>query len=633
MSDPQYDSVQRQIERVTSSSLSRRTLLRRGGALGGVALFGGALGGLLSACGGSSAVDEVVPTPTTAPGQTATSTTAPSGGGASTPSGGTGSVERPVYTGDDAAARRIRKLIILTQPQANVPEEYEAIQLAVSQIRQLGIDIEAKVVPWEQMSDIVWFDRQKWDMTAWQMVGRPERLDPDEFIYNLFHSSTAADGYNFVGYESSEYDELAEAQRVELDRDKRQEIIYKLQEVINEDQPYFFFVYPHENFAYNAAVWDESTIVEARGIGIKNFWTFIGATPKGNQKDMILNTLSVVQAINPLYISGGVDSWITELIWDRLMRIDASGLPQPWAAEKVEWVDGTTVVCTLRDGMTWHDGQPVTVDDVVFSFEAPAGNMSPMYKPFVSNIEAVTAVDDKTVQFKLKNASAAFETSGLAKLNIIPKHIWEPILADLESKGQNAETYQEETPIGSGPFKFVNWKQSEEIVLAANTDHWSAPKMERWILRDVPNVAAGIGGLQSGELNFLSEYTGDPEILNQAVEQNSDLKLVSTIVVGFRFLAPNHRRAPMDDVAFRRAIQASIGIDQIVKNIYKGFATIADSHVSKALEFWHNPNLKSYGESDIDTATQILIDAGYEWDSEGFLLYPAGKTETLKPEV
>ncbi len=263
-------------------------------------------------------------------------------------------------------ASRIRKLGVLTQPQASVPEEFESIQLAASQITQLGIELDIQAMPYDQLSDIVWFDRPTWDLTAWQMVGRPERLDPDEFIYNLFHSSTAEDGYNFVGYINPEYDALAEAQRSEVDLEKRQAIVLETQKVVARDQPYTFFVYPAANYAFNKTIFDESTVVDAKGIGIKNYWTFVGATPLGDQKDMILNTLVSIQAINPLYISGGTDSWITELIWDRLMRVGADGLPTPSAATSIEWVDNLTCNVTLRDGLTWHDGQPVTTDDVVF---------------------------------------------------------------------------------------------------------------------------------------------------------------------------------------------------------------------------------------------------------------------------
>jgi peptide/nickel transport system substrate-binding protein len=529
-----------------------------------------------------------------------------------------------------AGSQRVRKLSILVQPQASVPEEFEGIQLAAQQLKEIGLDIDVQAMPWEQMSDLVWFERDNWDMTAWQMVGRPERLDPDEFVYNLFHSSTAEDGYNFVGYINPEYDALADAQRSEMDREKRKEILYQAQEIIANDQPYIFFVYPHESFAYNSSIWDPASVVDAKGIGIKNYWTFVRAAPLGEQKDMVLNTQAVVQAINPLYISGGTDSWITELIWDRLMRVAADGLPQPYAAESVEWSDDVTVAVTLRPDLTWHDGQPLTVDDVVFSFQAPAGTMSPMYKPFVDPIESITAVGDNQVEFKLKAPFAAFETAGLAKVNLIPKHVWEPVFADLEAQDLNAQEYQEEAPIGSGPFRFVNWARAQEIVLEANPDHFEPPQMARWILRDMPNVSAALGALQSGEINFLSEYTGDPTLLQGAVDgSGGGLTMVSTMVVGFRVLAPNERRAPFDDPALRRAIATAIGKDQIQQNIYKGFATIADSHVSKALEFWHAPDLPDYATTDIEGARKILEDAGYSWDEEGFLLYPEGQTETI----
>jgi peptide/nickel transport system substrate-binding protein len=574
-------------ERIATSDLSRRELMRRAAGLGAAAVVGG---GLL----------------TVHPDDAAAAPRAQSGD------------------------RRVRKLQLLTNPQANVPEEFEQAQVAAKQLKEIGIELDVQVADNTKLQDFVWFSRDQWDMTMWQMVGRPERLDPDEFVYNLFHSSTAADGYNFVGYINPEYDKLAEAQRVEMDREKRKAIIDQAQQIIANDVPFLFTVYPHQNFAYNKAIWDETTIVESKGIGIKAYWTFVGATPLTDQKDMILNTTVSVQAINPLYISGGVDSWVTELIWDRLMRIDPSGLPQPYAAEKVEWTDERTVVCTLRPGMTWHDGQPVTVDDVIFSFQAPAGDMAPMYKPFVAPIETVSAIGDNQVQFVLKAPTAAFETSGLAKLNLIPKHIWGPILDDMQAQGQNAQNAQEDTPIGSGPFKFSSWARQQEIVLEANPNHFQAPKMARWILRDMPNVSASLGALQSGEINFLSDYTGDPELLKQAVDATDGLAMVSTIPVGFRFYAPNGRRPPLDDPALRRAMATAIGKQQIVQNIYKGFATVADSHVSKALEFWHADGLPDYATADVEAAKAILTEAGYSWDDEGHLLYPEGKSETLE---
>ena len=117
--------------------------------------------------------------------------------------------------------------------------------------------------------------------------------------------------------------------------------------------------------------------------------------------------------------------------------------------------------------MKWHDGQPVTLDDVIFSFQAPAGDKAPMYKPFVTDIASIEKIGDQTLRFTLKQPNATFLTATLAKINLIPKHIWEPVLKDLAGKPETAEQLKEVSKIGSGPFKLVRWKPTEEILLGA----------------------------------------------------------------------------------------------------------------------------------------------------------------------
>lgn len=279
--------------------------------------------------------------------------------------------------------------------------------------------------------------------------------------------------------------------------------------------------------------------------------------------------------------------------------------------------------------MKWHDGQPLTVDDVVFSFQAPMGKMAPMYKPFVANIASVEKVGENQVQFKLKQPSAAFLTTSLAKVNLIPKHIWGPILKELEAKGVNAEKYQEKTPIGSGPFRFVHWKQGEEVILEANPNHFMAPKMRRWIVRVTSNQEAALGMLQNGEINFLSSYNGDPALLADKVKANPNLKMVAAIDMGSRFVGLNNRRPPFKDKAFRQALQYVINRQTIVDMIYKGYAVPSHAIISPALDFWYNKDLDSMYPYNPDKAKEILKQAGYEWDAQGHLLYPKGQKETL----
>ncbi len=527
------------------------------------------------------------------------------------------------------AIRQIRELVIVTWPQAGDPQQYEAARIAAEGMRKLGLKVTVRPMPWEQLSDYVWYNRTKWDMTTWQMVGRPERSDPDEILVNLFSSSTAKDGYNFIGFINPKYDELAQAQRSATDPDTRKKLVHEAQRMLAEQQPYTFLVNPKTIYAFNNQVWDAKTIVDQKGIGIKNFWTFIQATPKGAQKDMVLNAQDPVIAINPLYISGKVDSWVTEVIWDRLMRVGPDGLPRPWAASAVKWMNPTTLDVVLRPGMRWHDGRPVTAEDVIFSFMAPKGGKVPMYKPFVANIADIKKVNETTLRFVLEKPQASFLTSTLAKLNLVPRHVWEPMLQSIEGKKDTAEQLQEKAPVGSGPFKFVSWTRGQEVVLEANPQHWAAPKMHRWILRTVANVEASLGGLRTGEINFLSDYLGDPTVLAGLSRQDPRITVVASTDIGFQFIAYNERRPPFNDPVFRKALSMAIDRTLIRLVAYKGYGVVADSPVSQALEFWHAPDLPQVPYS-VQAARDLLKKAGYDWDSQGRLVYPANQSEALE---
>jgi peptide/nickel transport system substrate-binding protein len=522
---------------------------------------------------------------------------------------------------------RVRKLVLLSAPQSSDPQEFQAASLIAAIWKQLGLELEVRPMPRQQLSDLVWNQREKWDMTMWRMIGRPERSDPDELVSSLFNSQLVATGYDFIGYVNAGYDKVAEAQRQELDRDKRQILVREAQDLINHDQPYIFLVFPKNNYGFLNTVWKPESFVEQGGIGIRCFWSFLAAEPVGETKDMIVNSSESLVALNPLYIGGAVDSWAAELVWDRLMRIGPDGTATPWSAEKAEWRDNTTLDVTLRPGQMWHDGQPVTVDDVVFSFQAPAGTMAPMYKPFVTNIADVSALDDKVVRFKLKAPNAGFLVTSLGKVNLTPKHIWEPLLKDLAAKGQTAEQYQEPAPIGSGPFRLARFNLSEEVVLEGNTKHWRAPKMSRWIMRVVTNNDAALGMLRRGELNFLADYRGDPRLLLDLAKQDPSVSVVSTTDMGFRFLAPNERRPPFNDPQFRRALSAATNRPMLAAAAWQGFAVPANSMIAPSLSFWAKPGIDNV-KFDISEAKKILADAGYSV-VDGHLHYPPGMKETI----
>ena len=120
----------------------------------------------------------------------------------------------------------------------------------------------------------------------------------------------------------------------------------------------------------------------------------------------------------------------------------------------------------------------------------------------------------------------------------------------------------------------------------------------------------------------MREWPGDSQILQEVADNDPNIALFSSPELGFRFLAFNLRTEPFDDPAVRQAVAHVVPREAIIANIFKGFAVPADSYVSVAIDYWHNPNLPHY-DYDLEAARQILADAGYTWDDEGRLLYPA----------
>ena len=297
-----------------------------------------------------------------------------------------------------------------------------------------------------------------------------------------------------------------------------------------------------------------AAIVEEAGIGIRNFWTFLNAAPLTAQKDMILNAPQPISSLHPIHMDadrqlghrhdlGPPDAGRPE------RRGRCPGPPNP----SLGWIRRTLEV-TLRDGMEFHDGQPVTAEDVQYSFEVPGdqGEGAAVLSERRQYRQRRRSPARTTLRFTLKAPQSSFFISTLCKIAIIPKHVWKPIMDSLEGTSQTVEDYREEKRIGSGPFRFVHWRDPEEVMLERNDRHWMPPKLDRWILRTVPNQEATLGMLRNGEINFLAIFTGDPQNVAALAQQEPNIHVVTTTDLGIQFIAMNHRRPPFNDTAFRR---------------------------------------------------------------------------------
>lgn len=304
------------------------------------------------------------------------------------------------------------------------------------------------------------------------------------------------------------------------------------------------------------------------------------------------------------------DRDINRLIFSGLMRFDSHGLPEPDLAES--WgasSDGMQYNFSIRPNAVWHDGQPVTSDDVIFTIEAikSSGSLFPQdIKDLWSQI-LVKKLDDKTIQFKLPEPFAPF--LDYATFGILPKHLLESVPAD-----QLANADFNIKPIGTGPYKFdrlmTSGGQITGVVLAVNKDYYlQRPFIEQIVFRFYPDSASAFDAYKQGEVLGVSRLTQD--VLPSALKEPGLSVYASRLPqLGLVFLNLNNPAVPfLQSAKVRHALMLGINRSQIVSRILQGQAIIADSPILPGS--WAYYNEIDHFEYDPDMAASLLKGEGY----------------------
>jgi peptide/nickel transport system substrate-binding protein len=204
---------------------------------------------------------------------------------------------------------------------------------------------------------------------------------------------------------------------------------------------------------------------------------------------------------------------LVNLVYDTLFWSQAKEDPEPWLAEKaVPADDFRTWTVTLRPGVTWHDGQPLTAEDVKFSFDyyQRQAGASGRYAHHVSDVppfQAAEVVDPLTVRFTYKAPAPTFKILPGADLPIIPKHIWENITEPAKASTN--------PPVGSGPYKVVEIVPDQRYRLQANPSYFKGkPTVDQIDMPIVKDPAAAFAALRTGQADFVSRDV-PPELVGQ----------------------------------------------------------------------------------------------------------------------
>jgi peptide/nickel transport system substrate-binding protein len=520
---------------------------------------------------------------------------------------------RPVHSAQDKPGR----VPTLEALLPSFPQWVEASRIMAPEWRKLGLDVHLTTRTFQAAFALMLKRPPAYGhiaMTSWG--GRDERIDPNFFLEELYHSSRAKQekGRNYELYMNPEVDKLIEAQKREMDRDKRRELVWKCQEVIAKDYPIWYICHHNYVNAYNADWEGVTPRMGAGGFFPYSPWTYLNLKSKSGKKTFTLTYRYLIGNFNPFQVTGAVEQAWHRFVYDTFTKLDVNMEVIPWAAESWKRQDYTTFDITLRDGMMWHDGKPVTIEDAKFSFDLVQRVNPAMYSHVVDVIEGTEIIGDNQLRIKLTAPFAPFLLNTLGYMHLLPKHIWETVDDPLN--------YANKEVIGSGPFKFGYWRKAEELSLVANKDHFMAPKgIDNFIVLNVPAAETALGMLETGQSDAYGWILTPDQI--KALEGRQDIVIVESENHAFYELRGLMSEKPCSDVNFRKALYTAIPKQEIVKVAFGGRATVAkNTPISPKLTFWHNPHLEPV-EYSIDKARQILKDAGYTWDSEGRLNYPA----------
>jgi len=505
--------------------------------------------------------------------------------------------------------------------QKERPFVLDSMRKVAADAQQVGLKYNLELVSTSKwLEDIMYHIHG--DVEVHATVARVERVDPSDWL------STRGYGLeqrNYGEWVNKEYDQLVRQQAAESDTKKRLEYVQQAQKILAED--YFITQFgwgPATMEAYNGEDWDG--VVPSKGFGVASadlFWNYLDVQPKTSRKRLNVGLVALMKTTNML----GADAReraLLRMVYDRLGYLDANLNVVPWALESWKKVDNRTWDVKLRGGMTFHDGKPVTVDDLKFTFDFLCKYDRAEFwtaNQFLEKTEILDAAN-RMVRFTFKGPFGQFETLFLLLNVVLPKHIFEGIME--KQNVTNPRHLQIPEPVGSGPFKWGQYKKDAELLLVANKQHFHAPKIDEVLFICIPSADGIMGRLETKELDYMD--TGDMSLTPSQAEQlkrHKHLRIVRTADFGWYHLVPMISQLPWRDIEFRRAWHHTIDRKFLVDVVWEGGGRIptANTFLVEGSPF-HNPKLPEIPRFDLKLAREILREAGYSWDKEGRLVYP-----------
>jgi peptide/nickel transport system substrate-binding protein len=299
-----------------------------------------------------------------------------------------------------------------------------------------------------------------------------------------------------------------------------------------------------------------------------------GSIKKGGRFSMARNEEPL--SLDPIVPSDNGSIWVIYQMFDQLTTVnaDSSGV-SPSIAESWEISDdGTVYTFAIRQGVMFHDGSPMTIDDVVFSLERVFDPKGSGYSFLFGVVDGVKAVDEATVQISLKEPfTPLLDNLNVFPASIVPKALVEP---DPEAFAQN--------PIGTGPFKLKEFAKGRHVQLLKSENYWKEdrPHLDEVFIPYVTDDNTRILKLQGGEVDAAVAI---PYAQIDQLNAQDDIDVKIEPLFRFDGMWLNHAKSPLDDVKVRQALNYATDKESMLKSIYFDKVEIAN-HMMPKMKYW-----------------------------------------------
>lgn len=385
--------------------------------------------------------------------------------------------------------------IELFHPTGRYPQDATVTETVQAMLAEVGITANLTTYDWGTYLDTVIVPPEQAEHDAYMLGWGTVTLDADYGLYALFHSTQWPPRNNVSYYANDEVDALLDEARVTPDRAVREDLYRQAIEIIWEDAPWIFL---HNEGQVNAVREGVEGLIHHP---LENILAW-DASIEGEDQDIVIAIGAEPENLDPLKMMSAPAATVAEHMVETLIYLDVDGTLRPALAESWEPTeDGLAWDLKLREGVTFHDGEPFNAEAVKYNldrFMAKGdfeGEEAAVFSFLLGEVNEVEVVDEYTVRLHLNQVFAPI-ASHLSH-SFIGMH--SPASLEALDAGEYVEA-----PVGTGAFKFASWDRGEKIVMERNDDYWGgAPELDSVTFMFVPEAGSRVIMLETGEAHAI----------------------------------------------------------------------------------------------------------------------------------